>query len=247
MKNAIKFSPDGGRVVVRSSVAGGQFQVSIKDEGVGISAEALPRIFNAFEQGGIKVTQRFGGLGLGLAIAKAVVELHGGAVRAHSAGPGQGATFTLSLPTRAVTSAGAPAAPADPGAKAPLPFARLRVLLVDDHADTLKIMQRLLESRGLRVTTAGSVDQALKNAAGAEFDLLISDIGLPDGSGHELLSALRKITPVPAAIALSGYGAESDLRESNTAGFSAHLTKPIKVDRLWEAIRSLSAPDAIAE
>jgi len=239
LKNAVKFTPRFGRIDIRSANEDGRLRVRVSDTGIGIDAAALPKLFNAFQQADRTITRRFGGLGLGLAISKALVEMHDGTLVAASEGDGKGATFTLELPTTAVASAPAArrglsqrTASADGGG-------RCRILLVDDHADTLDVMTRVLRGCGHVVRTAGSVREALAAAASGEaFDLLISDIGLPDGSGLELMAELRRAHRV-AGIALSGYGTDDDLRRSREAGFAEHLTKPVDVRRLEEVIGGL--------
>jgi CheY-like chemotaxis protein len=236
LTNAAKFSPEGLSIKVRSfgesSVA--RVGVEITDEGVGIEPEKLPRIFNAFEQ-----DARHGqtGLGLGLAICKALVEMHGGEIVAQSAGKNSGATFTVYLPC--ASSIDAPdAAPRQEVSSR----AGVRLLLVEDHSDTLNTLERLLTRRGFVVRTAGSVAEALRVANEYEFDVLVSDIGLPDGRGTELLDQLeaKRGERLPA-IAMSGFGMEDDLESSRAAGFSEHLTKPVEFAALQQAIAGLVA------
>jgi len=256
LKNAIKFTPDGGTVTVRTrdegEGGGGRLVIQVRDTGAGIDPRVLPTIFNAFEQGEHGVNRTFGGLGLGLAISKAVVDLHGGRISAHSDGKGRGACFTLELPgARAAGESAGPAAPAgiagtagaagDGEAVRPQP---LRILLVDDHADTLRVLRRLLNTSGHAVTTAGSVADAVRAVQADGFDLLVSDIGLPDGTGLDVVRAARSRHPDLPAIALTGYGMEQDVRNSREAGFNAHLTKPIDLKQLELAIRRLAAGPA---
>ena len=235
VKNAIKFTPAGGRVDVSTTAADDRVGVVVRDTGAGIDPDVLPKVFDAFEQGGAAVTRQFGGLGLGLAISKAVVDLHGGTLAAASDGRGTGATFTLDLPATADRPTGsAPAANPGPAART------LRILLVEDHVDTARLMSRLLARLGHDVRTAGSVAEALPAAAAGPVDLVISDLGLPDGSGHDLMRQLHA-GPLPGvpAIALSGYGMDDDLRRSREAGFRAHLTKPVDMNRLRTAVAEL--------
>jgi signal transduction histidine kinase/ActR/RegA family two-component response regulator len=245
IKNAVKFTPKGGTLAIRSrnepdpaAPPGGlRLVVEVADTGIGIEPEALPRIFNAFEQGGAAITRQFGGLGLGLAISHSVVERHQGRLTASSAGRDRGATFTLeiaAMPEPAAARAGTPS-------PAPAPRRALRILLVEDHVDTLKIMARLLGRLGHAVTTADRVGAALEAAAGADFDLIVSDLGLPDGTGLDLIRHLRASRPIPG-IALSGFGMEEDVRKSHEAGFTAHLTKPVDFGKLTDAIQQSSTP-----
>jgi two-component system CheB/CheR fusion protein len=244
--NAVKFTPAGGSVAVHTSTADGRLRVEVTDTGIGIEPDVMARLFTAFEQGEPVLTRRFGGLGLGLTICRAIVELHGGTIHAHSPGRGSGATMTVELPLAcAATAAGAAAAPSSPGGEvggsAPAgeaPTRRLQILLVEDNRDTIRVMERVLRGLGHQVRAAGSVHEALDAARSGQFDLLVSDIGLPDGSGWELLRRLREdpaARPLPA-IALSGFGAVDDLRQSREAGFADHLVKPINVRRLQEAV-----------
>jgi signal transduction histidine kinase len=241
-KNAIKFTPAGGRVRIATRDEGPGLSVTVADTGKGIAPDLLPRIFNAFEQGEASITRTYGGLGLGLAISKAIVDLHGGLVRAESDGPDRGATFFVTLPTRVPSAAESsrigPTAPPSPDRRA---LSSPRVLLVDDNADTLETMRWLLEHLGMRVTVAAGVRQALAVAVEAEFDVLVSDIGLTDGSGCELVAQIQQRRPLPA-IALSGYGMEEDIRRSLEAGFSAHLVKPICFEDLEKVIAEITRP-----
>ena len=213
--------------------------MTITDTGVGIDKAALARIFGAFEQGEFDTTARFGGLGLGLAITKAFVELHGGTIQAASEGPGQGTQITIGLPLFQEDKAPGPAAAAHARANTE-ERSTGTLLLVDDHADSLKIMGRLLTRQGYRVLLATSCRTALEVARENRFDLIVSDLGLPDGSGLTLLGQLRGLRDVPA-IALSGYGMEENVRQSRAAGYNEHLTKPIDFSLLTLTIARLVA------
>ena len=236
LKNAIKFTPENGTIRVTTRHLGGRCEVRVQDSGMGIAPEVLPLIFDAFEQGHAHVTRQFGGLGLGLAICRALVDLHGGAIRAESEGPGQGATFIIELPdaigpAAAKSPGGAPAAT---GGSRPL-----RLLVVEDHADTARVLTRHLSRAGFAVITAGDVASATATAEREPFDLLISDLGLPDGSGCEIMRHIRAHRPVPG-IAMSGFGMEEDIQRSREAGFAEHLVKPIEVPQLLAAIRRVA-------
>jgi two-component system CheB/CheR fusion protein len=237
VRNAIKFTPEGGDVTVRTASDNGRLRVQVCDTGAGIPSQALPRIFDAFEQGEVTTARQYGGLGLGLAIARGVVEMHGGSIRAESAGPGQGATFTIDLPAAAVVAgpdgARTPEGNGDHGARG------TRVLLVEDHADTARMLARLLQSSGYAVQTAGSVAAALELAAAQPFDVVVSDIGLPDATGYDLMRQIRQRHGLKG-IALTGYGMEDDLRHSREAGFVEHVVKPVNVSQLETIIERVT-------
>jgi PAS domain S-box-containing protein len=245
LSNAVKFTPAGGTIRVRTAIeaAGGVpvVAVEIADTGLGIDPAVLPRIFEAFEQGEIAVTRRFGGLGLGLAVSKAILDVHGGSLAAASPGKGRGTTMTARLPLyQALCQGDAGEVPRDAPRAAGGDFQAsgerpLSILLVEDHADTADAVADLLRDLGHRVEVAGSVAAALA-AAGPGIDLVISDLGLPDGSGLDLMRALKGSHGL-RGIALSGYGTEEDRRQSEAAGFTAHLTKPVSLDTLLAEIR----------
>lgn len=218
--NAVKFTPAGGTVWIKAAPADGQAQVVVQDDGAGIDPSVLANLFQPFEQGTLRPGTA-GGLGLGLAIARQVTQAHRGHLAAASAGSGKGATFTLTLPLHVGPS---PAASTRPPAASPAVPARLAILLVEDHADTALIMNRLLRAMGHQVTVAGNVRAACEKIAAGKFDLLISDIGLPDGTGHDILTRARPGMP---AIAVSGFGMPEDVQRSLAAGFAEHLVKPI--------------------
>jgi two-component system CheB/CheR fusion protein len=232
LKNAVKFTPENGRVWVRSSSAKGTLRIEFQDNGIGIEASHLPRLFKAFEQGQLSITRQFGGLGLGLAISKALLDLHGGTISAQSPGRGQGATFIVTLPVEITPHAPSTTAPSPAGLYEAPPA---RILLVEDHPDTLRVMARLIRATGHTVETATNVADAVAKASAGRFDLLISDIGLPDGTGLDIMSQIK---PLPA-VALSGYGMPEDVEKSKAAGFAMHLIKPVNVDELMRAIASL--------
>jgi PAS domain S-box-containing protein len=235
LKNAIKFSPGGGTVAVRTrnddepDATGRRLVIEVSDTGIGIEPEVLPSIFEPFKQGESSITRRFGGMGLGLAISKGIVEGHGGLLSVRSDGKGRGATFRVELRAlpRPKPAPGHPPRPAAPAGAPPAGPGPRKVLVVEDEPATLRLMTRLLRRLGHDVTTADSLAAALGALDGREFDLIISDIGLPDGSGLDLMrAAVARLGPRPA-IALTGYGMEEDVRRSLDAGFTAHLTKPI--------------------
>jgi signal transduction histidine kinase len=239
LKNAVKFTPEGGRVEVASRLLpDGAAEVLFRDNGVGIEAEALPKIFRAFEQGDRQITRNFGGLGLGLAISKALVDSHGGTIAAESAGKHQGTCFRVTLP--AFSAPNQTESASEETTKRSAGRSRGRILLVEDHQDTAVVLSRALKRKGFDVSTAHMVATATELFETHEFDLVISDIGLPDGNGIDLLTKLNPIRRVPA-IALSGYGMDHDLEKSRAAGFVEHLTKPVNWDSLCESIERVLA------
>jgi len=228
LQNSCKFTPAGGAIDIRVSNQVSRHNradlvVEIGDTGIGISSEAMPRIFDAFEQGERTRGRVFGGLGLGLAISRAITELHGGTITATSQGQDKGTTMTIRLPTTA-----APAGPPIDGLRRSLrgKTKSLRVLLVEDHPDTAEQLTRLLIRAGHQVSCAATVKEALERGRTGEFDILISDLGLPDGSGYDLMRDFAQPQHIPG-IALSGFGMKEDVENSMAAGFSRHFTKPV--------------------
>jgi len=241
IKNSVKFTPEKGRITIETlNPVPDKIEVRVIDTGIGIEPEKIGKIFNAFEQGQTEITRRFGGLGLGLAISKALIDAHDGTIRVESAGKDQGATFSLELST-VLTPAGTDGErqvqPARPERELTVTRHR-RVLLVDDHHDTCIGMKRMLERRGYEITIAHSADQAVQKVRTQDFDLLISDIGLPDRSGYDLMREVRLNKDLPG-IALSGFGTEQDVNQARAAGFAEHLTKPINFERLEKTIHNL--------
>ncbi len=237
VKNAVKFTPPGGKIeIVTRNLNPTCIEIVVRDDGVGIEAELLPRIFEAFEQGGRDVTSRFGGLGLGLAICKRVVDLHHGTITATSDGRGRGATFTITLNAMETSLLDGPAT----YLVGDLAESKgIEILLVEDHEDTARVLRRILAKSGHEVSLANNVTDARALAAEKSFDLVISDVGLPDGSGLELMRHLSATYGL-RGIALSGFGTDEDLAASRAAGFSEHLTKPVDWERLKSAIARLT-------
>jgi CheY-like chemotaxis protein len=265
IQNAVKFTPAGGTIWVRSrnpaplvpdgagadAAAGGpRLIIEVSDSGIGIEPEILPRIFEAFEQGEDALRRRSAGLGLGLAISRSLAEAHGGTLTASSPGRGQGSTFTLELTTIAYPGPEAQPATATPSPKSESgleagsefdlsPPRPLRILLVEDNKDTLTHLALILGLRGHEVRTAVRLAEALQTATSGAYDLVISDIELPDGTGLELMRQIDN--HAVRGIAMSGYGSEEDVRQSLAAGYDEHLTKPVDIRRLEEAIRRAMA------
>jgi signal transduction histidine kinase/CheY-like chemotaxis protein len=236
LRNAVKFTPPGGRIEVRSRTVEQLLRVEFIDDGMGIESQALPKIFNAFEQAEEAIKKRFGGLGLGLAISKGLVEAQGGRLKANSDGLGKGSIFTLEM---VLADGQAKSKPQKSGGRDDKCTCPLRILLVEDHEDTARIMSKLLRSFEHRVTWASTFANALEAVEADNFDLLISDLGLPDGNGRELMRQAQKKHSI-RGIALSGYGMESDVKASLEAGFAEHLTKPVNIVQLQESIRRVT-------
>jgi signal transduction histidine kinase/response regulator RpfG family c-di-GMP phosphodiesterase len=239
IKNAIKFTPAAGTITISTwNDSADHFCVRVEDSGVGIDAESLPKIFKAFEQG---ERAHLGGLGLGLAITKSLVETHHGCIVAESAGKDQGARFTvLLLTTQQKVGGHASTAPVRARDRQ-----SLRILLVEDHEDTNRSLTKLLRRRGYEVEAAMSVRSALDLAAGGHFDVLVSDIGLPDGSGIDLMQALDTGRP-SLGIALTGFGMEEDVQRTQEVGFQHHLVKPVDLNKLDALIQNAAVARADA-
>jgi PAS domain S-box-containing protein len=236
MNNAVKFTPEKGRISIRSLNEGKRFIFAIKDTGIGIEPEVQARIFEPFHQGERSITRRFGGLGLGLTISKTLLDLHGGLISVESKGKNQGTTFRVFLELLPEPIA----ASADGTNKTMSVSKKLRLLLVDDHSDTRVVLSRLLSKSGHEVVTADSAQNALQILNGHRFDALISDIGLPETSGYELVREAKRRQPLKG-IALSGHGMDEDVRRSVDAGFDHHLTKPINFQELESVLEKISS------
>lgn len=233
LKNALKATPAEGSITVRTWSSASRVAVEVEDTGVGFEPGEAARLFVPFDQLG-RDLEAGGGLGLGLAISKGIVDLHEGALSAMSPGPGQGARFVVELALSVEQELpSAPRIPTEPPRASAL-VRRYRLLLVEDHDDTAEMMQELLESEGYAVERARSVAEALAVDI-SSIDAIISDLGLPDGSGHTLLKRFEK-APLPPAIALSGRGMQADLEASAAAGFELHLTKPVSFESLLESL-----------
>jgi signal transduction histidine kinase/CheY-like chemotaxis protein len=241
--NAIKFTPRDGAVTVRLRKTGSHVEITVSDTGLGIAPEFLPHLFERFQQASPSISRRFGGLGLGLSIVKYLVTLHGGTVRAESEGEGRGATFTVLLPTseadgRPSTVGPVPEIPEQEAST----LEGVEVLIVEDDADTLDFLSRYLTSCGARVTKATTAAKALEMLPQSNAHIIVSDIGLPEMDGYDLLQRIRADLPSMAglpAIALTAYASPEDRAKAFRAGFQAHLAKPIEPPELGAAIGRL--------
>jgi PAS domain S-box-containing protein len=240
LSNAVKFTPSGGQVEIRLEFLSTQAQIQVSDTGKGINPDFLPYVFDYFRQADSTTTRTFGGLGLGLAIVRHLVELHGGTVQAESPGEGQGATFTIRLPLMVnQTKASKNNAQSD----ADLDLGGVLILIVDDDADSLEFHTFLLEQWGATTICAPSAKEALQALAQSKPDLLLSDIGMPEMDGYRLMRTVRGMTPeqggqIPA-IALTAYAGEIDQQQAFLSGFQMHLPKPVEPNELIQAIASL--------
>lgn len=242
LHNAVKFTPEGGKVTIRLDREGGEARLMVKDTGQGMDAAFLPDVFEMFRQAEAGLSRRHGGLGIGLALVRQLVELHGGRVRAESEGTGKGSCFTVWLPI--LSSEGGRVTGARPVAGA---LAGVRVLVVDDSEDTAAMLFHLLKSAGAEVETASSGPEALRRTESEAFDVILSDLSMPGMDGYELLRELRsrpKTAGVPV-LAVTGFGQTEDVERTRAAGFSAHLAKPVLLARLVEAAReAIEQPSA---
>ena len=250
LSNAIKFTPKGGRVQVRLERVNSHIEIGVIDTGAGIAPEFLPYVFDRFRQADQRTSRQHGGLGLGLAIVRHLVELHGGSVRAESPGKGHGSTFTVLLPVAPVYQSVSPEKRVHPAARDTLPvyecpdrFDGLQVLVVDDEPDTRELLKAGLGQCGANVTAAGSAAEALEAIVAAVPDLLISDIGMPGEDGYELIRRVRELPAesggkVPA-IALTAYARVEDRMQALRAGYQMHVPKPVEMAELMAVAASL--------
>lgn len=243
LHNALKFTPRGGRVrlIVEEDSARSQAVVRILDTGRGVVPEMLPYLFEPFVQADTTLDRAAGGLGLGLAVARGTIELHGGSISAASAGVGHGTTFTITLPlaTSAPTPAGAQGAP-----ERPRRGARQRVLVIDDNVDATEALRAVLELDGYEIDVAHDGRRGVQRARAFAPDIVLCDIGLPDMDGYEVARTLRGDPELGCArlVALTGYGAPEDVARSRAAGFDAHITKPVGTDALERVLSTLEPP-----
>jgi CheY-like chemotaxis protein/anti-sigma regulatory factor (Ser/Thr protein kinase) len=244
LTNAVKFTPDGGQVEIQLQLIGSQALIQVRDTGKGISSDFLPHVFEYFRQADATTTRTFGGLGLGLAIVRHLVELHGGTVQVDSPGEGQGATFTVRLPLIKDKSGKQKAE----GNSSPLtpessPLTGIRVLVVDDDTDSREFIAFVLEQLGAQVSTVTSAGEAIATLEQSQPNILLSDIGMPNMDGYMLMRQIRAMPPEQGgqilAIALTAYAGEIDRQQALAAGFQHHLAKPVEPNELVKVILNL--------
>ncbi|BCL37256.1 PAS domain-containing protein [Nostoc sp. MS1] len=241
LSNAIKFTPEGGQIDIRLERVGNQAQISVKDTGKGINPEFLPYIFESFRQEDASTTRKYGGLGLGLAIVRHLVEAHGGTIQADSPGLGQGAKFTVWLPLLETTAQEIPPDELTPEAD----LTGIKVLIVDDEPDARELIQVVLEQYGAEVLAATCADEVLASLPSFQPDVFISDIGMPDIDGYALMQQVRSLPPEKRgqikAIALSAYARVEDQQRSLAVGFQHHMSKPVDLDKLVQTVFELAS------
>jgi CheY-like chemotaxis protein len=243
--NAVKFTPEGGRIDVSLEEAGGRLHVTVRDSGVGIDPAFLPHAFDRFRQADGTTTRQYGGLGLGLAIVRDLVKLHGGEVAAESAGVGRGTTVHVWLPiTRPTASAPAPS-PESTSMEGHL--RGLRALVVEDEPDAREFLSALLERHGMQVRAVASVPEALAALAGESFDVVLSDIGLPGRDGYALVESLRADGSRMPAIAITAFARTQDRDRAAAAGFDRHIAKPFRPHEVIRAVAEVALGRAAGE
>lgn len=237
LNNSIKFTPEGGRITIRLTAEDNEAKLVIEDTGQGIDPKFLPHIFDMFRQADARITRTHGGMGIGLALVRQLVELHGGRIEAASEGLGHGAHFTIRLPLESVEEATENPQLQIEGGK----LNDLQILVVDDTPDSADMLHMLLTLEGAKVQTAASGNEALQITATKDFDLIISDVGMPEMDGYQFLRELRKRFPdaKPPAIAVTGFGRDVDIERAQAAGFASHITKPVQLESLVAIIERL--------
>ena len=249
LSNAVKFTPTGGRVRVELTMAGDRARLAVLDTGKGISGNFLPHVFERFRQADASSTRAEAGLGLGLAIVRHIVELHGGSVRADSAGEGTGATFTVDLPIAALAADG----PVDAVGLGDITAETIdldgvRVLIVDDHADSRDLFATVLSRRGAEVTAVDSVREGLAAARRVRPDVIVCDLAMPGDDGFALIREIRSRPgdqgSVVPAVALTAYARPEDRERALAAGFQVHLSKPVEPRALLEAVARVAVGGA---
>jgi CheY-like chemotaxis protein/anti-sigma regulatory factor (Ser/Thr protein kinase) len=248
LSNAVKFTPRDGEIEIVSARTNGHLEIRVIDTGEGIAREFLPHIFERFRQADSSTSRHHGGLGIGLALVKQLVELHGGSVRVTSEGKGKGSCFVVELPLSAsVAESSAEKShrlrdeSSASGACSPTHLNGLRVLVVDDERDSVSMLRRILAESQAVVATAYSTDEALSALAGGNIDLLVSDIGMPGRDGYDLVKEMRARGIDIPAVALTAFARSEDRVMALAAGFQAHLHKPVNAAELLATVATLGA------
>lgn len=240
LSNAVKFTDHGGKITITLATVGTIAQIQVRDTGKGIQPDFLPHVFEHFRQEDGATTRKFGGLGLGLAIARQIIEMHGGRISVESLGEGQGATFTVQLP---LASQATPSVPSQPLSDSNLNLSNLHILVVDDEPDSRDFVAFMLEQTGAIVTSVASGIEALQAIERSVPDLIVSDIGMPEMDGYSLIQQIRALPAEKggqvAAIALTAYAREEDQRQAMLNGYQSHMTKPIDLEQFVQAIAAL--------
>ena len=243
LSNAVKYTPQEGEILVDVHESDEDVQITVRDNGVGMSAETIPHIFDLFVQSQNSLERSEGGLGIGLPLARTLVELHGGQIQVFSAGAGQGSEFVVRLPLTRRVQSGQPAVPDEPVAALPVEPGTgpaLRLLLVDDSVDAATLLSMVLEADGYDVRIAHESTQALEIAARFKPEVVLLDLGLPGMDGFQLAQEMRKLDSTASAllVAVTGYGQAGDRQRSHDAGFDYHLVKPVAVDEIHRVIET---------
>jgi PAS domain S-box-containing protein len=241
LSNALKFTPEGGRVEITGALEGGAIVIEVRDSGIGIAPDFLPHIFDRFRQGDSSTTRRHGGLGLGLAIAQHLVEQHGGDIRAHSAGAGTGTTMTVRLPVYSSSQWFDAGTPAPAGAQQSGGLDGVRIVVADDQPDSRELMTSIFERAGALVSQCGSAAEALRVLDEDRVDLLVTDIAMPEMDGYQLLARVREKHRRLPAIAVSAYTGSEHQALAIAAGFAGYCAKPLEASRLVELARTTIA------
>jgi CheY-like chemotaxis protein/anti-sigma regulatory factor (Ser/Thr protein kinase) len=242
LSNAVKFTPKGGRIEVVAAQVDSHMEIRIIDTGEGISAELMPHIFDRFRQGDGSASRGHGGLGIGLALVKQLVDLHGGAVHASSAGKGHGTTVTIKLPLVLPTNEGVHCHPHPSNGElqyVPVRLKGTRVLVVDDEADALAIVRRVLEENDAVVAQANSAEEALMLLANHSFDVIVSDIGMPVRDGYSLIAEARARGIRTPALAVTAFARADDRAKAISSGYQTHVSKPVQIGEFLAAVASL--------
>ena len=248
LTNAVKFTPKGGRVQVLLERVNSHVEISVSDTGIGIKPEFLPHVFERFRQDDSSTTRRHGGLGLGLAIVKQLTELHGGTVRAKSPGEGQGSTFVVSLPITVVHEESPSPEKVPPREHdqsefdySATPLSGIKVLVVDDEPDARQLIRQVLMECGAELALAGSADEAMTLMESFRPDIMVSDVGMPDQDGYDLIRRVRARVAAKSlpAVALTAFARSEDRRRALLAGFQTHISKPVEPAELVAVVASL--------